>query len=240
MALIVQRNVPLFSVACAPLIAQAIVALIRAAKSSPLNENIGKVAGWFQSASAGVEVTDRIGRVYLVSAAGFAVVALLLFSPKPLNDRFVSAFDPKIFPEAALPALTSPETHRIWAQDQWGDYLIYQLYPATKVFIDGRSDFYGDDFGEENLRLLDVQVGWDKTLDRYAIDTVVLSPKLALSSTLKVSRDWRVVYDDHYSIVFRRKAPASNSFPSDEEGSGRDRAIAKTNNRDRRITQPSI
>jgi hypothetical protein len=240
MALIVQRNVPLFSVACAPLIAQGIVALIRAAKSSPLNERIGKAAAWFQSASASVEVTDRIGRVYLVSAAGFAVVALLLFAPKPLNDRFVSAFDPKIFPEGALPALTSPETHRIWAQDQWGDYLIYKLYPATKVFIDGRSDFYGDDFGNEYLGLLDVQVGWDKTLDRYAIDTVVVSPKLALSSTLKVSRDWRVVYDDHYSIVFRRNTPQTRSFASDGEGSGRDRVIAKSRNVDHMITQPVI
>jgi len=230
LALIAQRNLPLFSVACAPLIGQGIVALIRNATFAPLAERIGKVAGWFRGASAGVEKIDRIRRVHLVSAAGFAVVGLLLFAPKPLNDRFISSFDPKVFPVGAIPALQSPETHRIWAQDQWGDYLIYKLYPATRVFIDGRSDFYGDDFGEEYLRLLDVQVGWDKTLDRYGIDTVVLSPALALSSTLKISRDWRVVFDDHNSIVFRRNTPATRSFPSDEEGSSRDRVIAKINN----------
>ena len=144
-----------------------------------------------------------------------------------------------MFPVNALPALTTPETHRIWAQDQWGDYLIYRLYPSTKVFIDGRSDFYGDDFGEEYLRVLDVQEGWDKTLDRYGIDTVVISPKLALSSTLKVSRDWRVVYDDHYAIVFRRNSPETRSLASDGEGSGRDRVITRSN-RDRRITQPQF
>jgi len=59
-----------------------------------------------------------------------------------------------------------------------------------------------------------VQVGWDKTLDRYGIDTVVVSPRLALSSALKVSGAWRVVYDDHYSVVFRRNTPPTKSFAS--------------------------
>jgi hypothetical protein len=102
------------------------------------------------------------------------------------------------------------------------------------VFIDGRSDFYGDDFGEEYLRLLNMQVGWDKTLDRYGIDTVLISPTLALSATLKISRDWHVVYDDHIAIVFRRNSPVPNSFASDGEGNGRDRAITKINH------QPAI
>ena len=159
--------------------------------------------------------------------------------PKPLDARFVSEFDPKIFPEGALPCTpTQNATHRIWAQDQWGDYLIYRLYPGTKVFIDGRSDFYGDNFGEDYLGTLDVQVGWEKPLDRYGIDTIVVAPTLALSSTLKVSRNWRVVYDDHVSVVFRRNGPAPNSFASDGEGNNRDRAITKTNTRDPRIMQP--
>jgi hypothetical protein len=227
LALIVQRNVPLFSIACAPLVAEALVALIRSARSAPLAEQIGKAAAWFQDASASVEETDRIPRVYLVSAFGFMLLGVLLFAPRPLNNRFVSTFDPKVFPEAALPVLTQPQTHRIWAQDQWGDYLIYRLYPATRVFVDGRSDFYGDKFGEEYLRVLDVQVGWDKSLDRYGIDTVVVSPTLALSSTLKVSRDWKVVYDDHIAVVFRRVGPVPVSVSSDGDGSGRDRRITQ-------------
>src|SRR6185312_12950887 len=228
LALIAVRNLPLFSIACAPLIAEALVTLIRAASASSLRERISKAAVWFRSASANVDVTDRIGRVHLVSAAAMGILALLLFAPKPPADRFISEFDPKTFPAGAIPVLSSPATHRIWAQDQWGDYLIYRMYPSTKVFIDGRSDFYGDKFGEEYLRLLDVQTGWDKTLDRYGIDTVVVSPKLALSSTLKVSRDWRVVFDDHYSVVFRRNHPVQSSFASDSGEGHRDPVVTKS------------
>jgi hypothetical protein len=225
LALIAARNLPLFSIACAPLIGESLVTLMRAASTSTLRERISKSAIWFRNTSAGVDATDRIGRIHLVSAAAMGVLALLLFVPKPPADRFVSEFDPKIFPAGAISVLSSPATHRIWAQDQWGDYLIYRMYPATRVFIDGRSDFYGDKIGEEYLRLLDVQAGWDKILDRYGIDTVVLSPKLALSSTLKVSRDWRVVFDDHYSVVFRRNRPVPGSFASDRGEGHRDSVI---------------
>jgi hypothetical protein len=228
LALIAARNLPLFSIACAPLVAEGIVTLIRAASTSSMRERISSAAVWFRGASAGIDATDRIGRVHLVSAAAIGVLALLLFAPKPLADRFVSEFDPKLFPAGAIPVLSSPATHRIWARDQWGDYLIYRMYPSTKVFIDGRSDFYGDSFGEQNLRLLDVQTGWDKILDRYGIDTVVVSPTLALSSTLKVSRDWRVVFDDHYSVVFRRNGPAQSSFASDRGEGHRDPVVTKS------------
>ncbi len=228
LALIAVRNLPLFSIACAPLIAEGAVTLLRAASTSALRENISKLAAKFRSASASVDATDRIGRIHLVSAAAMAVLALLLFAPHPPSDRFVAEFDPKVFPAGAIPVLSSPATHRIWAQDQWGDYLIYRMYPSTKVFVDGRSDFYGDKFGEEYLRLLDVQVGWDKTLDRYGIDTVVVSPKLALSSTLKVSRDWRVVFDDHNSVVFRRTHPVQSSFASDSGEGHRDSVVTSS------------
>ncbi len=231
LALIAVRNLPLFSIACAPLIAEGVTALMRSASVAPLQERISKAANWFRNATASVDATDRIGRVHLVSAAAVGVLALLLFAPKPAADRFVSEFDPKSFPAGAISVLRSPETHRIWAQDQWGDYLIYRMYPSTKVFIDGRSDFYGDKFDDENLRVLDVQVGWDKTLDRYGIDTVVVSPRLALSSTLKVSRDWRVVFDDHYSIVFRRNRPAQSSFASDSGEGRRDPVVTKSTGR---------
>ena len=29
------------------------------------------------------------------------------------------------------------------AMDQWGDYIRYKVWPRQKVFVDGRSDFYG-------------------------------------------------------------------------------------------------
>ncbi len=239
LALIAQRNLPLFAIACAPVLAEAISAMVSAARTSALASHIARLGAWLQNASISVDETDRIGRIHLVSAIGFALLTLLLLSPHPLNNRFISTYDPKSYPEKALPVLLSGDSQRIFAEDEWGDYLIYRLYPAKQVFIDGRSDFYGDDFGEEYVRLLSVEEGWNRTLDRYAIDTIVISPKFALTSTLKISPAWRVVYDDHTSLVFRRNTAGSGSSASQTEGSSRDREITKTVTRDQpSVTQP--
>ncbi len=98
---------------------------------------------------------------------------------------------------------------RIFTQDEWGDYLIYKLSPrGFKVFVDGRSDFYGGKFGQEYIDVLDVKYNWQQTLDRYGVDTILLPCDAALTGALKESRRWRVAYDDGMAIVFRPAALA--------------------------------
>ncbi|MDP9053009.1 MAG: hypothetical protein M3N93_01700 [Acidobacteriota bacterium] len=231
MSLIAQRNAPLFAIAASPFIARGIVALVEAA-----SERSTGVAGWipqiarsFRTSSAGFEQIDRLWRVHFASALPLLAIGLLLFAPRPASARFMSTYDPAAYPEKAIPALLSPETRHIFADDEWGDYLVFSLYPSKRVFIDGRSDFYGDDFGERYVDLLNVKYGWEKTLARYDIDTILLSPRTALASTLKISRDWRVAYDDGVAVIFRRVAqsPEQVSPVSSNGGKARDRATAK-------------
>ncbi|HXJ40858.1 MAG TPA: hypothetical protein VNH18_16375 [Bryobacteraceae bacterium] len=220
LALIAQRNLPLFAIAASPSVARALVALIEEARHSNLAAWLTSIAGKFQKSSADVEETDRIGRVHLISGLAIsAVAAVLLLTPPAegvLKSKVTSTYDPGIYPEKALSLLKSPETHNIFAEDEWGDYLIYKLYPLRKVFVDGRSDFYGDDFGERYLDLMNVKWGWQNTLDKYSIDTIVISPKFSLTSTLKISPDWRLVYDDKISLVFRRAARPPVSLASSQ------------------------
>jgi hypothetical protein len=244
LALLAQRNLPLFSIAASPAIASMIMSVIRRIEKADLNVWIGKAALWFCEGSRSFEETDRIGRVYLISAATVSLIcALLLLTPAlpgVYNSKLTSTYDPKFYPEKALSLLRGPDTQHIFAEDEWGDYLIYNLYPSKKVFIDGRSDFYGDKFCERYLDLMNVKWDWQKILDRYAIDTVLLSPKFALTSALKLSPDWRVVYDDHTSLIFRRKSRSQDSLVTSSEGKQRDRAITRTNTRDPSFTQPGI
>jgi hypothetical protein len=239
LALIAQRNLPVFSIAAAPLVARGVVALIARTRVAPLASWIRRTAAWIERSSGSFEATDRIGRVYLASALPVILTGLLLLAPKPALGRFTSTYDPEAYPERALPLLLAAETNHIFAEDEWGDYLIYHLYPHKKVFVDGRSDFYGDEFGERYLDLMNVKYDWQKTLDRYTIDTIVLSPKFALTSTLKISRDWRVVYDDGVSVVFRRNGRVPVSLVSSDGGNNRDRAITKSITGDRGIAKPT-
>ena len=96
---------------------------------------------------------------------------------------------------------------RIFTNDEWGDYLIWRLYPHTQVFVDGRSDFYGDDFEDKYLDVMNVKYGWEKTLARFGVDTILMPPDAPLTGALKESSRWRVVYDDGIALVFRSERP---------------------------------
>jgi hypothetical protein len=54
-----------------------------------------------------------------------------------------------------------------------------------------------------------VRHDWQRTLDRYQVDTVLLPADAPLAGALKESARWRVAYDDGSAIVFR--APAGET-----------------------------
>jgi hypothetical protein len=93
---------------------------------------------------------------------------------------------------------------RLLTPDQWGDYIIYSFYPRQKVFIDGRSDFYGEKLGREYLHLLQGSYDWRAILNRYGFDVALLPVDWPLSSMLKLDPSWQVVEDDGRVILFRR------------------------------------
>ena len=116
------------------------------------------------------------------------------------SSHFQAKYDPGSFPVAALTALR--DSDRIFSSDTWGGYLIYRRYPA-RVFVDGRSDFYGPAFEAEYSKALAVQYNWEAILAANNVDTVLLAVDAPLSSALKGSANWRAVYDDGVAIIFR-------------------------------------
>jgi hypothetical protein len=108
------------------------------------------------------------------------------------------------------------------------------------VFLDGRSDFYGDDFEKDVIGVERVNYDWEKTLGRFEIDTILLSPATPLAGALKESSRWRLVYDDGVALVFRSasaKPGATLPAGATAGGASRDREITKTEARDRAITK---
>ncbi len=198
------RNIPLFALVAALPTAQALaeIATRMAARAD--------VAQWLRGALAtfseiGEEIgsMERTGRAHLISMAAFAVLALVMLAPAP-STRFLAAYDAKAYPVQAVAKLSAESrAGRIFAPDEWGDYLIYTLSPATKVFIDGRFDFYGNRFTEKYLDVMDAKYNWAATLDEYRVRFVLLPVEAPLASALKESSRWNTAYDDGVSILFR-------------------------------------
>jgi hypothetical protein len=179
---------------------------------------------------------ESVPRWHLASAGGFLLMAALFFAPRP-PEKFRAQFDPRHYPEAALAALRPDPGSRIFTDDEWGDYLIWRLYPTNRVFVDGRSDFYGNDFEEKFADVLSVKHDWDKTLSRYGVDTILMPMSAPLTGALKESSRWRLVYDDGIALAFRSvERAAGEPLSAGSGGKGRDREITKTETSDRSIT----
>ncbi len=155
----------------------------------------------FAAYSERLRAFDRrvIGAIPAMAAVAFAALAI---APEERG------FDPKVFPIQAAGYFAGRETSaRIFATDQWGGYLIYRFTGRLKVFIDGRSDFYGRDFLQRYGTVRDVRPGWDRVLDAERVTHVMIGTEEALAQALRLSPEWRVARVDHVATIFERRTP---------------------------------
>jgi hypothetical protein len=239
LGLVSGRNLPIFLLVAAPIVAKHVGEMLSSLADAPVAEWVRRAASNLDRLAADVDETDRIGRLHLASVAAVAVVAALIFAPHP-PEKFRAEFDPKRYPAKALEFLGKPGIqNRIFTDDEWGDYLIYKMYP-TKAFMDGRSDFYGTKFCQNHIEIMGVKYDWEQRLAKYGVDTILLSPATPLATTIKASHKWRAVYDDGVAIIFRPAGTGRNgeqvSVVQPDSGTGRDRKITKSQKRDPRIT----
>jgi hypothetical protein len=236
--LLAARNIPIFMIAAAPPVAACIQQWLLRLPESSVASWLRSSADRFNRVAEETGQTDSLARLHLVSALGLALVAAVIFAPHP-PKKFRAEFDPKSYPAAALATLRSDPSARVFTHDEWGDYLIYSLSKTHKVFVDGRSDFYGDDFEEKYVDVLNVKYGWQKTLAKFGVDTILMPPSAPLTGALKESSNWRVVYDDGVSLVFRSQSKTVGTQVSVATGGGegRDRKVTKTEASDHAITE---
>jgi hypothetical protein len=240
--LLASRNIPLYGIVAAPIAASALSAWLKILPELNVASWLKAAARKFMALAAETAKTDSIPRWHIVSGAAFLFVAALIYAPHP-PALFRPEYDPKSYPAGALAVLRSDSSARIFTNDEWGDYLIYRLYPKNRVFVDGRSDFYGDDFVRKYLDVMNVKYDWQQTLDQFGINTILLSPGTPLAGAVKESSRWRVVYDDGIALVFRPAASrggASVSSASVEGEQTRSHATAKTENRSVAAPAPKV
>jgi hypothetical protein len=93
----------------------------------------------------------------------------------------------------------------------FGGYLIWRLYPAYHVYVDGRADLYGDDFLSTYVAVYNGERDPQAFLKDNGINTVFLSPSSGLTTLLRmltVQGSWKLEYEDGRAVIFVRAYPA--------------------------------
>jgi len=196
------RHVPLFIVTTLPLIGIAITDLW---VEWTARETRTSVLGVLAELS---EKTTR--KLQPVSAwAAVIVVAVALFSrpqnwPKDLSEKYF----PRTVAHQFADQLASSH---VFTTDQWGDYLLWTGYPRQKVFMDGRSDFFGESIGREYATIMSAAPGWRQALDRHRVNMVLVPPETPLIELLSSDAHWQVLYRDKQSVLLARDADATTA-----------------------------
>jgi hypothetical protein len=120
----------------------------------------------------------------------------------PLIDAH---FSPNRFPVAAVDYL---QAHNLQgpalSPDSWGGYLIYRLYPQTKVVLDDRHDLYGEQFLKSYLKMIHVEPGWSDFLQQHPAGYMLVPRDSPLAGVLAGISDWKEIYLDDVAIIFAR------------------------------------
>jgi hypothetical protein len=201
------RHIPLFAMVAAPFAAAVLSAGLEKARFIPALKAISETLADVCMDLRAIEFTPRL---HIASAVGLLAIAGLFAAGQA---PFAAQFNTENFPSQAILILEEHRGSRVFTTDQWGDYLLYRLYPSQRVFFDGRSDFYGNDFVKINQRILSAEHDWKSLLQKFAIDMVVLRPETPLSAVLKLTPNAKVMFDDGKVIVFDTSAiyPTSSS-----------------------------
>lgn len=190
------RHVPVFVAVTLPLIAAEVASWWQAfTRDAPKQSLRGILNQMAADSVAGFRRTS-------VWPAAFVLALILIGQPV----KWPTDFPKEMFPVEMIHAHEAEiVASRPLTTDQWADYLIF-LHPGQqKVFVDGRSDFYGPEVGNQYIQIMSASWNWDQVMRQYHFNLALLPVEQPVAQLLKQRPEWRVVEDDgkHILLVLR-------------------------------------
>jgi hypothetical protein len=171
--------------------AQSILARMFAGVSRPLNE---------------FNAQEKLSDMHILPIAYVVVLACVaIFAGRDqANALMHSGFDAESQPVQTLAYIRDNklEAKEGMSLDNWGGILRYQL--DMPVFIDDRSDFYGEKFYNDYGTICEIRPGYLMLLDQHKINWVLFPRASQLVQALKARPDWKLVSEDTASSLLVR------------------------------------
>ncbi len=216
MSLYSVRYVPLLAVAVTPIAAaRAGMVLDRLAQSLSSIKVVVAGTDIFKNISENLfELEGRFRRhVWIYAAIG--VCTLIALNGGNVGSARVMDYrhNAERFPVNALDfALKNQITGRMFNNDGWGGYIIYESYPEYKVFIDGRSDMYGVSLLTEYLKVSGAHLGCEDVLDKHDVTWVLHNANAPICQLLVARGKWKLVYADNTANILLKDIPENHEL----------------------------
>lgn len=188
------RNGPLLATFSVPLAARHLSARLRRSRLA-----------WLGDATV---AEHRLPPAVAFIGGVFLLLALVMLAPKdPAPDKTIA--------DNLLPvqATRFVREHRLQGNllntYEWGGYLIWELWPEYRVYIDGRADMYGPDLLKEFEKVYKLKPQWREVLRQRQIEWLVLRAKSPLAVVLAGEGEYAAVYEDDTAVVLVNRGGAN-------------------------------
>jgi hypothetical protein len=189
MALLAGRNIALFAVVATPVLTRHV--------DSILTER-----GWAIQPLKRVNPRMGLLNALLLVVVCFGVLVKVMWTLEPMQVAEAKA---DVLPIAATDYLrTHAPRGALFNSYNWGGYLMYAAQ-TIPVFVDGRTDLYGDALLNRYLQAATATGDWRAILDEYEVTTVMIEPNSGLALALGAADDWRESYRDDLAVIFERE-----------------------------------
>jgi len=203
LGLLARRNFGPFALAATPVVARYLWVAIRGWRVPVGSAPVGE---WGPGGAEPLPARyrprwQRVVNLVLVALIGFAALGKLGVVTDP---AIVASTSAQLDPVGATAFLVQNQARgRIFNEYNWGGYLIW-MDPHLKVFVDGRTDLYGDEILGEWIKINQAAPGWQDLLKKWQVDWVMIDPARPLAGQLS-AHDWLEVYRDGQAVIFQAR-----------------------------------
>jgi len=192
-ALIAYRNIPLFGLTALPVLALHLDDLCRSLPDP------GGVRGRFESTARNTATL-----AWILPVGAFLAVLVMTGGRLGSLQLIRGEFDRTVFPlDAVAHARREQMEGRMFSEFTWGGYLVY-AWPEQRIFIDGGTDFFGEELFREFSKIKQLAPGWRDLLNKWDISLMLLQRQSPLAHEIARDPRWIVQYCDSLATLLHR------------------------------------
>jgi len=203
MSLIARRNFAPFALVCLPIISRHVVSAWGVCAPRICKSPIIQKTNRLRVEHSSKTLPAWLQKAIHLFVAGFLMLVAIIKLFWVAHPVMISYYEAKVFPASAVEWIRNqPIQGQMFSEYDWGGYLIWNLddYP---VFVDGRTDLYGDAIIKEWKTLMNGEDGWKEIIENRKINTVLVRADRPIITLLQ-NDGWHTIWRDEQSIVMER------------------------------------
>ena len=141
---------------------------------------------------------SKIINLIFIGCLWFLTIGKIIYLGSPTIYNY---YETNSFPKMASNFLLTNDNNDLRCLNSyaWGGYLSWML-PEKKIFIDGRTDLYGEVIIQDWIEMVNGGQKWGEKFDYYNVNCVILENDRPIIEKLSAD-SWKTIFKDDISIV---------------------------------------